>query len=240
MLSAILITKNEEVNISRCLDSLKGLVDEIVIVDSGSTDDTLNIAKKYNAKIYYRQFDDFASQRNYSVMKATGDWILSLDADETIDDTLRKEIKINTSKTEFDAFLISRRNIIFGKEIKYSRWSPDKHVWLFKKGKGTFYGAVHEEVKVKGQIGNLSGHKLHYSHKNIHDFLEKMNTYTTSESENKKYVNLGIALFAVARSFVGRYVLKQGFRDGWRGFVLAYLMSIYRLTTFVKQWEKQK
>ena len=119
-LTAIVITKNEEVNIGRCLSSVK-FADEIIVVDSGSTDKTVTIAKRFNAKVYGRKFDDYAAQRNFAVSKASGEWILSLDADEEITEALAKEIREVINKDDYDGYLIPRKNIIFGKEIKYTR-----------------------------------------------------------------------------------------------------------------------
>lgn len=238
-LSVVLITKNEEENIERCLRSVEDIADEIVVVDSGSTDNTIKIAEKYDAKTYYREFDNFAAQRNYSLKKAAGDWILSMDADETITPELSNEILTSINNPKFDAFLIPRKNIIFGKEIKYSRWSPDSHIWLFRNSKAEFTGNVHEEVHVNGDIGTLINAKIHYSHKTISDFISMLNSYTDIESEKVKFSVWG-AMYYPVRSFVGRYILKQGFRDGWRGFFLSYLMAIYRFTTYIKAWEKQK
>src|SRR3989344_1136119 len=128
-LTSILITKNEEANIKRCLASIKDISDEIIIVDSGSTDKTLQIAKSFNAKIINKSFDNFASQRNFALSKAGNDWVLSLDADEEISQELREEISKAIETEKFDGYLIPRKNIIFGKEIKHTRWSPDKHIW---------------------------------------------------------------------------------------------------------------
>lgn len=237
-LSAIIITKNEEENIARCLESLS-FVDEIVVVDSGSTDGTLEIAKKYKANIFKRKFDDFSSQRNFAISKAQGNWILSLDADEEISEELALEIKNAIESEVYNGYLIPRKNIIFGKEIKHTRWSPDKHIWLFKKGKGKFANLLHEEVEVEGKVGELSNAKIHHSHKNVSQFLEMTNAYTEYESESNQRSFSFIALFFFPlRSFFGRYIIKQGFRDGWRGFVLSYLRAIYQFLTYAKQWEK--
>ena len=181
-LTSILITKNEEANIKRCLASIKDISDEIIIVDSGSTDKTLQIAKSFNAKIINKGFDNFASQRNFALSKAENDWVLSLDADEEISQELREEISKAIEAEEFDGYLIPRKNIIFGKEIKHTRWSPDKHIWLFKKSKSKFINSIHEEVAVDGHVGELKNPKIHYSHKNIHEFIKKINLYTDLEA----------------------------------------------------------
>jgi len=242
-LTAVVITHNEEENIGRCLKSVRELVDEIVVVDSGSTDKTIEIAKKFGAKIYSRKFDNFAGQRNYSIEKANGEWIISLDADEVVTKALAKEIKNSIQDTQYLAFFIPRRNIIFGKEIKHARWSPDKHIWLFKKSKAKFVGKIHEEVKVNGNVGDLINSKIHYSHKNVGEFLAMLTNYTEFEAEKlvksgKKFEIVKMLYFA-KRSFIGRYFYKRGFLDGWQGFTLSYLRAVYILTVWVKVWEKQ-
>lgn len=242
-ISAVVITLNEEENIERCLKSVRSWVDEIVIIDSGSTDDTLKIADKYRAKVYKRNFDNFSSQRNYGISKAKSDWILSLDADEEIPSELAAEIEKAVAEDLYDAYMIPRRNIIFGKEIKHTRWSPDKHIWLFRKKNGKFTNSIHEEVKVKGKVGEIKNAKIHHSHKNVHEFIKMLNTYTDLEADaivrrgaKFSYFNL---FYYPARSFIGRYFLKQGFRDGWRGFVLSYLRAMYQFTTWIKVWERR-
>lgn len=243
-LSVVIITLNEEKNIRRCLDSVKGLADEIVLVDSGSLDDTVKIAKKYNARVFFRDFDNYANQKNYALEKANGPWIFSVDADEEISGELAKEIRQVISKNDFDGYLIPRKNIILGGEIKHSRWSPDKHVWLWKKDKGSWRGKVHEEVLVKGPIGELKGAKIHYQSENVRLFFEMINRYTEIEAEEKKEKGIGFSFFRLfydpCLSFFRRYFYKKGFSDGWRGFILCYLMAIYRMTVWFKVWERRK
>lgn len=228
----------------RCLSSVKGLADEIIVVDSGSTDKTVSVARSFGAKVYTRQFDDFSSQRNFAMSKAKSEWILSLDADEEIPGKLSSEIKEAIKKGDYDAYLIPRRNIIFGSEIKHTRWSPDRHVWLFKKAKGKFEKSIHEEVKIKGAVGELKNAKIHHSHKSVSEFIEMVNSYTEFEASEKvkrgqKFSCLSLFYYPL-RSFIGRYFLKLGFFDGWRGFVLSYLRAIYQFAVWVKIWQMQK
>lgn len=243
-LSATVITKNEQEQIARCLSSVVGLADEIIVVDSGSKDKTLEIAEEFGAKIYKRVFDDFSSQRNFAISKATSKWVLSLDADEEIPKELAEEIREAINESSFDGYLIPRKNIIFGKEIKHSRWAPDRHVWLFKKSRGKFVNEIHEEVEVEGAVGELENAKIHYSHRNVSEFLEMMNAYTTREAEFKNKKNIKFSylklIYYPLRSFAGRYFLKSGYLDGWRGFVLSYLRAIYQFTVFVKLWHLQE
>ncbi|KKQ75694.1 MAG: Glycosyl transferase family 2 [Candidatus Woesebacteria bacterium GW2011_GWB1_38_5b] len=241
-LSVIVITKNEEENLSRCLSSVGGLADEVVVVDSGSTDKTLEIATRFGAKIYKRHFDNYSNQRNFAISKTTGEWVLSMDADEEISDGLALEIKQVVKSQGADGYLIPRINIIFGAEIKHSRWSPDKHIWLFRKSRGKFRNLIHEEVDVNGRVEELKGAKIHHSHKSVFEFVAMTNKYTDIEAREilKNGYNFSFMklLYLPLRSFFGRFILKQGFRDGWRGFVLSYLRAVYQFIVWVKVWEK--
>ncbi len=239
-LSVTIITLNEERNLPKCLESL-GFVDEIIVVDCGSIDKTVEIAKKYKAKVYHRAFDNFADQKNWAAEKATGNWVLSVDADEVIPNTLASEIKSAIVSEEFEGYLIPRRNFIFGAEIKYSRWSPDRHIWLWKKEKGKWVGDVHEEVQVDGKVGMLKNAKLHYQDTTISEFIKSNNKY--SELQAKEMLKNG-AKFSLFRmfwdakfEFLLRYVYKKGFLDGWRGFILSYIMALYKMMVWVKVWE---
>jgi len=254
-ISVCIITKNEEKDLTRCLTSIRDLADEIIVVDDGSTDKTVAIAKKYRAKVFTRKLDNFASQKNYAVEKATGDWIFAIDADEEVTPSLRDEIlQITNAKLQkgnglhhkigqINGYLVPRRNIILGAEIKHTRWSPDKHVWLFRKGKGTWVGDIHEEVEVEGWTGELTNAKIHYQYETVTEFFAMLNNYTEREAnklvkEGRKFSYFQL-FYAPLLSFFRRYIYKKGFLDGWRGFVLSYMMAIYRMTTWIKVWEKQ-
>lgn len=244
MISATIITLNEEKNIKKALQSIKGVVDEVIIVDSGSTDKTVEIAEKLGAKVFLRKFDNFANQKNRALSKTTNDWILSLDADEEIPSALADEIKIAVKNDDIAGYLILRRNFILGKEIKYSRWSPDKHIWLWKKDKGKWVGEVHEEVEVLGKVGHLKNSKIHNSHQTLSDFIDSNNFYSTllAESMYKKGVNFSLfrMFWNSIWEFKIRFFYKLGFLDGWRGFVLAYMMAIYHLMVWIKLWQRNQ
>ena len=247
-ISATVITLNEEKDLPRCLSSIKNLVDEIIVVDCGSTDKTIDIAKKFGAKVYSRKFDNYANQKNFAVEKTSGDWILSLDADEEVTPTLSNEIasSIKHQASNFVAYSIPRKNIIFGKFIKYTRWQPelDRHIWLWRKGYGKWVGDVHEEVVVDGEVGKIKNPKVHYQYENVKEFLDMINRYSELEAKKKlesgtKYSVLRMLLDPIYNFFV-RYFYRLGFLDGWHGFTLSYLMAIYHLTVWVKISEKSK
>ncbi len=244
MISATIITLNEEKRIEDAIKSLKKLADEIIIVDSGSTDKTKAIAEGFGAKVYVRKFDNFANQKNFAASKTTGDWILAIDADEEIPINLAKEIEESVKSDQYVGYLMPRRNFILGKEIKFSRWSPDTHIWLWKKGHGEWIGDVHEEVVVKGKIGVLKNSKIHKSHESASDFMRVNNFYSTLEAKSLfiKHTKFSYwkLLWEPVFEFCIRFIYKLGFLDGKEGFVLAYLMGIYRLTVWVKVWELEK
>lgn len=243
-ISANIITLNEEDNIARCIESIKDLVDEIIIVDSGSTDKTVEITKKYTSKVYFRKFDNYSNQKNYALKKSTGDWILLVDADEEIPKDLVQEIQKAVLDSAYAGYLIPRKNILLGGFINHTRWSPDKHIWLWKRNSGKWIGEIHEEVQVDGEVGELENPKIHYSYATIYEFFDMTNNYTTKIAEQEYRNGIKYSLFrlivAFPRSFIGRFILKQGYLDGWRGFILSYMMGIYRLASVIKLWEKSQ
>jgi len=244
MITATVITLNEEEKIGNALKSLQRLADEIIMVDSGSVDKTIEIAKKFGAKVFFRKFDNFASQKNWAASKARRNWILSLDADEEIPKELAEEIRNAVKTNQYEGFLIGRRNFILGKEIKYSRWSPDNHIWLWKKNKGKWVGDVHEEVLIEGRVGRLKNKKIHLSHRSVGEFIKSNDLYSSLEaqslhSEGVKFSFWKTIWFAKFE-FLLRFIYKLGFLDGLRGFILCYLMAIYKLTVWIKLWELQK
>lgn len=243
MISATIITLNEEENIRKAIDSLS-FVDEIVVIDCGSTDRTVKIAEKLGAKVYHKDFDNFANQKNFAMSKAKGNWILSVDADEEIAVDLAKEIKEAVKSNQFVGYLIPRKNIILGKEIKYSRWNPDTHIWLWKKDYGKWVGDVHEEVLVKGEVGRLKNSKIHNSHRTLSSFIAANNLYSSLEARYALKRNIKFSFWKMLWDpffeFFIRFIYKKGFLDGKAGFALAYVVGIYKLIVWIKLWELEQ
>lgn len=245
-LTVCIITLNEETDLANCLETIKDIADEIVIVDSGSTDKTVEVAYRFQAKVYSRKFDNYANQKNFASSKASGDWIFFIDADEWIEKELAEDIKtvINNSAIECVAYSMPRKNIILGKFIRFTRWQPelDRHIWLYKKDCGKWQGEVHEEFIPNGDVGKLKHAKWHHQYDTVSEFLSMINRYSELEA-NQRYergerFSILEMFWRPKYNFIIRYFYRLGFLDGWRGFVLSFLMGIYHLSVEVKLWSK--
>jgi glycosyltransferase involved in cell wall biosynthesis len=243
-LSVIIITHNEEKNISACLKSVKW-ADEIVVVDSFSTDDTKKLAEQFGTKIFQIKWQGYGKQKNYALSKTSMDWILSLDADERVTPELAEEIQKIMQKVQnpqVDGYQICRKAYFLGKWIRHSGWYPDYCLRLFRSGKGVFAEKqVHEYVELNGRIGRLKGTILHYTDDNLNHYLSKCCQYTTLAADelrakNKK-ISLGDLIVRPLFIFLKMYVLKKGFLDGMHGFILAVLSSFYVFIKYAKLWE---
>jgi len=241
-ISAAIITLNEEANIKRCLESI-AWVDEIVIVDSGSNDRTLELAGQYTEKIYHQNWLGYAEQRNVSLTKVTGDWIFIIDADEEVTPDLRDTIRhMLQSETANVAYTITRKNFFMGRILSSY---IEKKLRLFKNGIVRFQGAVHEAAIYNGLTGHLSGGAMiHHQYTNLETILNKMNAYSTLAAQerynaNKSYGSSSLLLRPIF-DFLKFYILKGGFRDGVPGFVSAVLRAVYTFSRFAKLYEMNK
>ena len=247
-LSVILITKNEAHNIEDCLRSVAGLADEIVVVDSGSSDGTAEIARRLGAKVTVTtDWPGFGIQKGRALALATGDWVLSLDADERISPLLAERIRAvvgapgtDTTGQAFVAeigrggatlgYELSRLSSFCGQWMRHGDWYPDRVLRLFRRGHGRFTeDLVHERVVVDGPVGRLTGDLLHHTMPTLDDALDKMNRYTSGRARDRvragKRGSLAGALGHGLWAFVRSYVLKRGFLDGRLGFVLAVYIA---------------
>ena len=237
----IVLTLNEEQNIAACLDSVSK-ADEVVVVDSGSTDRTLEIASATSARVVGHPFIDFADQRNYATSLLTSEWVLHIDADERMTPELWDEIRAILTNGSSDGYLVPCLNIIFGKPLKHGGWYPQYHLRLQRRAKALWYGAVHEAATVDGPVGKLIQPIVHFGHPDVHTFLAKLDYYTTFEAtrRNDSIFLLGaLALLTPFPYFVYKYVLQLGFLDGWRGLSVALLLSFYRCVTYLKALEQR-
>ena len=229
MLSVIIITKNESANIRRCLESVRW-AEEIVVVDSGSEDDTAEICRQYTDKVSFSAWSGFGRQKNKALDLAEGEWILSIDADEQISDDLRTEIqKITNDPGSADAWLIPRKSSYCGRFMNHSGWSPDYVLRLFRRGKGRFSDdLVHERIQLADGVATpqkTRGKMLHFPMPTFEQAIEKMNLYSTLSAQDKfDRGERGSLIKAISRSvwtFIRVYFLRRGFLDGRHGFMLA-------------------
>lgn len=244
-ISAVIITKNEEHNIRRCLKSISW-ADEIVVLDTGSEDRTKAICVEMGARIYDSEWLGFGPTKRKAVGLANYDWILSLDADEQVSEELQIKIKgILKEGTNNSGYIIKRQTYYLGQKIKYSGWNNEYQLRLFNKKNGNFNNnAVHESVKIKGKIGRLEEMIWHYSLPFITTHVFKMNQYTDIAA--KELFDKGSestpfnAFFRALWAFTRMYVIQLGFLDGKSGFVLAVNSAHYVFLKYSKVWELWK
>ncbi len=241
MISSIVITYNEEKNIGECLGSLKW-TDEIIVVDSDSSDRTVEIAAEFTGKILKSGNGSYGEKKNIGMKSAVGDWILWIDADERISDELKDEILQITDNTEndTDAFFINRRSFFISKFIRHSGWYPDYTLRLFKKSAGIKFddSKVHEKAIYTGKTGKLKYEILHYTDPDFEHYIEKMNNYTSLSAEDlrnrQKSASIFDIIFRPAFTFFKMYFLKLGFLDGYMGLVLSALSGIHSMAKYSK------
>ena len=225
-LSVVIIAKNEQASIRRCLESVKW-ADELIVLDSGSTDDTVGICREYTAHVHQTDWPGFGPQKNRALERATGDWVLSLDADEWMTPASRDEIvRAVAQPQDVAAFRLPRLSSFCGRFMRHSGWWPDHVVRLFRRGAARFSDdAVHERVIVDGNTGTLREPLMHETFVDLDELLAKMNNYSTLSAQDMqrdgKRSGLPMAVARAAWAFVRTYFLRGGFLDGREGFMLA-------------------
>jgi glycosyltransferase involved in cell wall biosynthesis len=238
-ISAAIITLNEERNIARAIESLR-CCEEVVVVDSGSTDRTMDIAEKLGARVVEGAWRGYAGQKNHAVEQCQHDWILSIDADEALSETLEAEIwRLKKNGPAHDAYTMPRLAQYLGRWILHSGWHPDRKVRLFKRGKAKWVGDyVHESVHVDGAVGHLEGNLLHFTCNSLSEHLRTMDRYTTLAAEqivaSKRKVRWRHMALDPAWTFFSTYVLKRGFLDGAEGLAIAYMAAHYNFLKYAK------
>ncbi len=244
-ISATIIALNEERNIERCLKSLQGIADEVIVVDSFSKDKTVEICEKYGAKVFQHPFEGYGAQKNFAVSLASFDLILSLDADEALSEHLKASLLKAKNDETFDAWKCHRINNFCGKWIKHGGWYPDRQLRFWNKNAGTWNDSkVHEKVDLKpgSKLGHLKGDLLHYSYYSFDEYVSQMNKYSDLKAEERirrgKKVVLLRLIFKPFGKFVTNYFYKLGFLDGYYGFVLAHGAAYADFVTHVKVKEK--
>jgi glycosyltransferase involved in cell wall biosynthesis len=242
-LSVVVITRNEEDRIRACLESV-AWADELIVVDAESEDKTATIARELTDHVVVRPWPGYAAQKNFGLDLARGAWVLSLDADENVSAALRADIeRVLAADGPLDGYQVPRRNVFWGRWMRHGGLYPDWQLRLFRRGRGRFGArAVHESVGVDGAVGRLAGHLEHRSYRDVADFLARAERYATLAAED--WVARGRRVHAwdfVLRPlgrFVGMYVVRGGFLDGGRGFLVAALYAYYVLIRCAKVWER--
>ena len=238
-ISAAIITFNEERNVARVIESLR-CCDEIVVVDSGSTDRTVEIAAKLGARVVDSPWRGYAGQKNFASGHCENDWVLSLDADESLSEALEGEIwQIKKNGPLFDAYTMPRLAQYLGRWILHSGWYPDRKVRLYDRRRAKWVGDyVHESVHVDGPIGHLKSNILHFTCNSLSEHLKTMDRYTTLAAEQivdqKKPVGWTQMLLDPAWTFFQTFVLKRGFLDGPEGLAIAYMAALYTFLKYAK------
>lgn len=242
-ISAIIIAGNEEKNIRPCLESVNWC-DEIILVDSESSDKTVEIAKEFTDKIFIKKWNGFAVQKRFSLEKASNEWVLSIDADERVSDDLRIDIeKLLSEEPNADGYKIPRENYFLNKAIKSCGWYPDYQLRLFRKSKTKVTERkVHEGFIVDGKVEKLNGVLIHLTHQSISETISKINHYSTLEAEekvNQKHAKpLQILTHPIA-AFLNHFISRRGYKDGVHGLMISLIHAMTNMLTYMKLWEMQ-
>lgn len=240
-LSVVIPTFNEAENIADCLDSVLW-ADEVIVVDSFSTDSTAQICKNYGVKVIEHEYVNSASQKNWILPQVSNRWVLIVDADERVTDSLRDEIlSLLNSGTESDGYWIRRRNCFMGREIRHCGWERDKVLRFFDRTKGRYEEKhVHAEVVLQGSVGFLKSHLLHDSYRDFSAYLTKLDRYSDWGSQDAarrgKSGVIAKLLFRPPARFFRMYVLQLGFLDGVQGFMLCVLAAVSVFMKYAKLW----
>lgn len=241
--SVVIVTKDEERNIRDALESVRDFED-IVVLDAFSSDGTPAICREYTSRVYQQEWMGYARQKQAAVDRAERQWVLILDADERVTPELKKEISETIQEGAFSGYYLPRKSFFLGRWMRHSGWWPDHILRLFRKD--TAYiepREVHEKVVVNGAVGYLKEPLEHYTYRTISDYIRKMENYSTlsaqelGDKKDAPLISMALNPFAV---FIKMFFLRQGFRDGMHGFILAGLYSFYTFLKYAKVWEKRK
>lgn len=230
-LTVVIPTLNEAQDLPATLESLS-FTDEVLVIDSGSGDDTVAIAKKFGTRVIHHDFIDYSSTRNFADSLVNTDWILSIDADVTVPKELASEILTAIQSSKYDSYYIGRQNEIWGKVINHADWDPsnDCHIRLYKKRSGSWVRGVHEFYKTTRSVGKLKNTLYHLNYRTVSEFIEKSSKYSKIAATGPR-----VNIFMPKYDFLKRYFYKLGFLDGLRGLFLSYLQAIYYLNVYVRQ-----
>lgn len=244
-ISAIVLTKNEQANIFRCLKSLTWCT-EVIVIDDYSFDQTLSVAKKSGARTFQRKLaGNFAAQRNFGLTKASHNWVLFIDADEVVSQNLAKEIKSKLGKTtNVSGFFLKRKDHFMGKNLKFGETASVALLRLAKKTAGKWHRPIHETWQLKGETSQLENPLIHFPHQSISQFIKSINFYTDLEAKHRllqedpdRSAVVAEMLFFPPAKFVYNYIILLGFLDGIPGFIVALMMSLHSFLVRAKTYE---
>jgi glycosyltransferase involved in cell wall biosynthesis len=244
-ISVVVLTRNEEENIADCLDTVQW-ADELLVLDSGSDDGTVEIARSKGARVRERPFDNYALQRNAALEMASGEWVFFVDADERVTPELAQEARLAADRSGFEGWWVPRKNHIFGAWIRHAGWYPDHQLRLLRREKARYdeRREVHELVQLDGEAGYLESHLIHYNYSTVGEFRRKQDRYTDYEArmllEGGQRAKPWNFLLQPLRQFRWRYVSLQGYRDGWRGLLLSVLMAYYEFVRYWRVWRLER
>jgi glycosyltransferase involved in cell wall biosynthesis len=243
-LSVSIVSFNEEENIGRTLKSIVDIADEIVVVDSNSTDKTREIALSYGAKVFIEDWKGYINQKNSALEKCKGDWILCLDCDEVVTKELKEEIVTAVGVSGIDGYFINRRTVYLNKELKYV-WQPDWKLRLVRRSASPRWTGYdpHDSLSIDGQTRRLKGILLHYPYKNVNHHFMKLIKYARTAALSYKEMNKSFKfyhlIFNPVFAFLKQYFLKRGFLDGFRGLIVAFSSFFYVFLKYLFLWEEE-
>lgn len=249
MLSVVITAWNEETTLPEAITSVKDLADEVVVVDTESTDKTVQVAKKLGAKVYSHKNTSIVEPvRNFSISKASGDWVLLLDADERVTPELAAEIKRLLANPDADYYRIPRKSIIFGKWITSGHWWPDYVYRLFKKGHVKWFDQIHSAPQTQGTGHDLAVKEelalVHEHYQTISQFIDRMNRYSSVQADQliaDGYKLVPSDLLSKPLSeFINQYFSRKGYKEGVHGVALSLLQTFAELAVYLKVWQSEK
>jgi glycosyltransferase involved in cell wall biosynthesis len=244
-LSVYVLTFNNERTIERCLESVRW-ADELVVVDSYSTDGTLKICRRFTDRVYQRKWTNHKDQYQYAADLTTNRWVMFVDADEEIPSQLAREIEeeLEANNGQWDGCIVHRRTYYLGRWIKYGGWYPDYEIRLYDRNRGRWEGDLHAKVKVDGRIKTLNNHYYHYTYKDISDQIQTIDRYSQIAAGDMfrkgKRVSLIHMLMNPLFRFLKEYIFKRGFLDGIPGLIIIVSTMYYVFIKHAKLWERQK
>lgn len=243
-ISAVLISWNEEEKVARALSSLEGVADEIIVVDSFSTDKTCEICQRFTDRVIQRPWPGYRRQKQFATDQATHEWALSLDCDEELSPELRQELSAwkTNSGTHPDGYFIPRLTWFMGRWIRHTSWHPDWQLRLFRPGKGRWKGGrVHESFQVDGFATRLKNPILHYTYSDFSEYLQQLDRFSSLAAadahESGRRAGWGQIVFSPQLAFFKNYFLKRGFLDGTPGLTVSALAAVSTLFKLLKLWE---